>query len=383
MVATTQVNIRSKLLRLEQELSQIFLEREELIRVIILSLLTRQHTLVFGKHGAAKSSLIRAVASALTCGCFSIQLGKDTTESQVFGPTKVSQLAHDRLCRAYENFLPGKPIAFLDEIDKANSIILNSLYTAMEERLFLDDGILRPMPLISLFGAANRIEMLQTDQLAPLLDRFLFRVEVDWLQSDSNFLEFMRRKAEHDTPILTTSLSLQELASLHLEIQQVSFPRSTLESIGRFKNELASENIFASDRRWGNIISLLQANAFLSGDQAVWEEHFYVLKAVLWTNQKQIPVIERLLKALDKGLSPQLKTLLEAINIKVDALLQEQDATALLADSALVINDLNYLRQEINQSIASSPSKSVRQVLSQIDRSIQQVTAHRKTICNI
>jgi MoxR-like ATPase len=165
MVATTQVNIRSKLLRLEQELNQIFLERQELIRVIILSLLTRQHTLVFGKHGAAKSSLIRAVASALTCGCFSIQLGKDTTESQVFGPTKVSQLANDRLCRAYENFLPGKAIAFLDEIDKSNSIILNSLYTAMEERLFLDDGILRPMPLISLFGAANRIEMLQTDQL--------------------------------------------------------------------------------------------------------------------------------------------------------------------------------------------------------------------------
>ena len=81
---------------------------------------------------------------------------------QLFGPIKVSELPKDRLCRAFENFMPGKPLAFLDEIDKANSVILNALYTAMEERLFLNDGEMCKMPLISLFGAANSISQLQT-----------------------------------------------------------------------------------------------------------------------------------------------------------------------------------------------------------------------------
>jgi MoxR-like ATPase len=151
MVTSTppKIDPRTKLLRLEQELNQSFFEREELVRIVLLSLLTRQHTLVFGKHGAAKSSLIRAVASALSCGCFTIQLGKDTPRDEMFGPIKVSKLPDDQLCRAYENFMPGKPLVFLDEIDKANSIILNALYTAMEERLFMDDGVMRPMPLVS------------------------------------------------------------------------------------------------------------------------------------------------------------------------------------------------------------------------------------------
>jgi len=105
----------------------MFLERTDLIRIILLSLLTRQHTLIFGKPGAAKSSLVRAIASAISGGCFQVQLGKDTTTDQLFGPIKVSELPNDRLCRAYQNFMPGKPLAFLDEIDKANSVILNAL----------------------------------------------------------------------------------------------------------------------------------------------------------------------------------------------------------------------------------------------------------------
>jgi len=382
MVTFTQssTSLRSKLLRLEQELNQIFLERQEFVRVIILSLLTRQHALVFGKHGAAKSALIRAAASAFTGGYFGIQLGKDTTRDEVFGPIKVSQLSNDKLCRAYENFLPGKHFVFLDEIDKGNSIIINALYTAMEERLFLDDGTMRPMPLISLFGAANNISLFQTDALAPLLDRFLFRIEVDWIQADANFLEFIRRKAEQDAPVLTTSLSLQELSALHLQIAQVQFPRDVQEVLCKLRKDLANESIYASDRRWGYIVDLLKAIAFLSGDSFISEEHFLPLRHVLWTNKNQLLVIDRLLKALDQGLPQQVKQLLNSIDAKVMKVLQDCNPQTLLGEATLVVSDLQALRNRLSKLTSNSKVKTC---LTNIQKMQQQVELHRDNICNV
>jgi MoxR-like ATPase len=376
----SSITLRSKLLRLEQELNQIFLEREELIRVILLSLLTRHNTLIFGKHGAAKSSLVRAVSNAISCGFFGIQLGKDTTRDEIFGPIKISELSNDKLCRAYENFLPGKPLVFLDEIDKANSIILNSLYTAMEERQFLDDGVMQPIPLISLFGAANNITQFQSDALAPLLDRFLFRVEVNWIQSDTNFLEYVRRRGEQDSPVLTTVLSLSDVAALHLQVQQVSFPRDAQESVAKLRKDLASEGIFASDRRWGYIIDLLKAVAFLAGDNFVAEEHFQPLRHVLWTDSKQIPTIDRLLKALDQGLPAPLKAMLNQVTVRVDTALQNHDPATLLGEAALLIIDLKALKQDL----ATAPKNNkIRQAIRMVEQKINQVASHRQNIANV
>jgi MoxR-like ATPase len=276
--------------------------------------------------------------------------------------------------------MPGKPLVFLDEIDKANSIILNALYTAMEERLFMDDGMMRPMPLVSLFGAANNIAQLQTDALAPLLDRFLFRVEVDWLQSDSNFLEFVRRNAEQDSPILTTSLSLTELQSLQLEVQVMDFPRPTQESVTKLRKELAGEGVFASDRRWGHIISLLKAIAFLEGDEAVGEEHFKPLRHVLWSHKNQVPVIDRILQQFDQALPPRLRTVLQTASSQADAVLNNHDSTSLMAQAALTVSDLQALRAELMRLPVNN---QVRQILSTLDQKIRQIEAHRLSVCNV
>ncbi len=373
------VSSREKLLRLEEELNLKFLERDQLIRVILLSLLTRQHTLIFGKHGAAKSNLIQSVAEAIAVKCFRVQLGKDTSSDQVFGPIKVSQLANDKLCRAYTNFLPGCPIAFLDEVDKANSLILNSLYTVMEERLFADDGQMRPTPLVSLFGAANSIAQLQTDQLAPLLDRFLFRVEVDWIQSDSNFLEFIRRKAEDDTPILTNTLTLLELQEMQVQVKQISFCRSAQETVARLRKELAIEGVLVSDRRWGYSVQVLKAAAFIDGDQEVDESHFLALRDVLWTNKNQISTIETKLRALNQGLPAPVQQTIRAIESRVATVMANRDRASVSGQAALLLTDLRGLERQIAQLPTNS---SVRTARASVQNAINQVQAHRAEICS-
>jgi hypothetical protein len=67
-------------------------------------------------------------------------------------------------------------VAFIDEIFKANSAILNTLLTVLNERLF-DNGSQRlPVPLITLVGASN--ELPESEELDALYDRFLVRRQV-------------------------------------------------------------------------------------------------------------------------------------------------------------------------------------------------------------
>lgn len=383
--AFTQTPLQ-KLIQLETELNDRFLERQETIRLLLLALLTRQHALIFGKHGAAKSNLIQALGDAFGCGLFRIQLGKDTTRDHLFGPIKVSALQQDRQCYAFDNFLPGKEISFLDEIDKANTIIQNSLYTAMEERLFLDDGTMKPIPLISLFGAANRIEKLQTDDLLPLLDRFLIRIEVDWIQSDANFLEYLRRTADYNHPTTTTQISLTELQALQLEVQQVRFPKETLEALAKLKKTLQADGIVASDRRWGHLIALLKANALINGDTGLWDEHFDVLKHALWTDKKQLAAIERHLKPFEDSLSKQVKESLKTAKQKTQTILGNTDPKSLLGQAALIGNDLMQLGQELETmrtSVGGKRLAAVEKAVRELNKLNQQVTEHRQQVCKL
>ena len=66
-------------------------------------------------------------------------------------------LEDDRYVRQTEGYLPTGSVAFIDEIFKANSAILNTLLTILNERLF-DNGTERvTVPLICLASASSAL----------------------------------------------------------------------------------------------------------------------------------------------------------------------------------------------------------------------------------
>lgn len=65
-------------------------------------------------------------------------------------PTALTELQQDRYLRKTEGYLPEASIAFIDEIFKANSAILNSLLTIINEREFDNGNKREPVPLICL-----------------------------------------------------------------------------------------------------------------------------------------------------------------------------------------------------------------------------------------
>lgn len=82
---------------------------------------------------------------------------------ELFGPLSMRALEDDRYVRQTEGYLPKANVAFVDEIFKANSAILNTLLTVLNERLF-DNGTKRE--LVPLLCLVNTILSCRLHQLS-------------------------------------------------------------------------------------------------------------------------------------------------------------------------------------------------------------------------
>ncbi len=303
-----------------RELEQKFLAKEEIIRLMLIAAIAGEHMVLIGPPGTAKSAVIRSFSKLLDAKYFEYLLTRFSEPNELFGPVDIQGFRQGTYRRVTTGMLPEAEIVFLDEAFKANSAILNSLLTLLNERRFNNGNQVVRVPLISLFAASNEVP--SSDNLDAIFDRFLLRVHSDNLDS-YHFHELMNkglaleRASSRDEladaaaariaqqqaagnvpappPLPSASKALLSAADLHTcrrsLLDRVEFPEEFLATYKGLCFQLRGEGVTLSDRRVVRLLKLFAASAFLDGRTRVHEGDLFILRHT-WNNLDQREILD-------------------------------------------------------------------------------------------
>lgn len=277
-----------KIKRIQSQLTQGLIEREQTIKLTLLAALAGEHILLIGPPGTGKSLVSRRLHLVFQdTPYFERLLTKFSVPEELFGPLSIQALEQDQYTRLTKGYLPQASIAFLDEIFKANSAILNALLTLLNEREF-DNGILREKaPLISVIGASN--ELPEEANLSALYDRFLFRQYVEPV-SKSGFKQLLGLSTA-DGELTVEQLSHEELHYIQQHSKKIELSAEAMQFLVELRKWCAENQILVSDRRWRKIASMLRVSAFTNGQSQVTIWDCWLVQHCIWEKPEQAELV--------------------------------------------------------------------------------------------
>src|SRR5256885_557267 len=157
---TEAEELRKKINRFRTSLGRFFVQKQELIDIMTLAAIAQEPLLLVGPPGTAKSDLVLKFKDALGVSdedYFEYMLTRFTEPSEIIGAIDIGKLRDGSYIRPKQGKLPTARIAFLDEIFKSNSAILNILLTIINEKKFYQDGMPEAVSFRILYAANNEI----------------------------------------------------------------------------------------------------------------------------------------------------------------------------------------------------------------------------------
>jgi len=288
-----------KLREVGRDLDQRYLDKSELVRMLLITLVAGEHMLIVGPPGTAKSALVRQLARLIDARYFEYLLTRFSEPNEIFGPVDIKAFREGSYVRRVEAMLPEAEIVFLDEIFKSNSAILNSLLSILNERQFFTGSASIKVPLCSLYGATNEVP--NDDALGAIFDRFLVRTLSENLDS-FHFHGLVERGIRGEIAEISTLgggsiptkplVALSDVRKLQARLGQfLQFPEEFLARYKGFIFQIRSEGVSISDRRVVKLLKLFAASAILDGRTGANDGDFFILKHV-WNSVDQIALLE-------------------------------------------------------------------------------------------
>jgi len=306
-------DLRKRLNRFRNSLGRFFVDKQDLIDLMLVASIAQEPLLLVGPPGTAKSDLVLKFKDALGIAdedYFEYMLTRFTEPSEIIGPIDISQLREGRYIRREQGKLPTCRLAFLDEIFKSNSAILNILLTIINEKKFYQDGVPQPVRLRILFAATNEVP--EQSELAALKDRFCLKAESRSVQ-EHHFTDLIDLglqsevyKGLNQKPWVENHASLEDVikANRYLTMtfarrhragrndehndRQVFFPAEVFDEFQRLVKVLVREDrIFISDRKLVKLYKLFRVRAWLLTGGTVTRDDLRLL-AYLGESQQEI-----------------------------------------------------------------------------------------------
>lgn len=294
--------VRTRINRLRRSLSRFFVDKQHLIDLMVVAAVAQEPLLLVGPPGTAKSDLILKFKDAIGISdddYFEYMLTRFTEPSEIIGPIDINELREGRYIRREKGKLPTAKLAFLDEIFKSNSAILNILLTIVNEKKFYQDGAPQPVELRILFAATNEVP--EHGELGALKDRFVLKAESLPVQNEY-FTELIDTglRAEvyrnlNQKPWVENHCTLDDLVKANLYLnglfsgrgasatsgkndRELFFPDDVFREFQRLvKTIVREEKVFVSDRKIVKLYKLFRVRSWLFSGGTVTREDLRLL----------------------------------------------------------------------------------------------------------
>ena len=214
------------------------------------------------------------------------------------GPFDIRKLREGELITNTEGMLPEASVVFLDELLNANSAILNSLLTVLNERVFRRGRETRALPLLMVVGASNRLP--EDDTLGALFDRFLLRVRCDNVASEQlQDVLVAGWKLDLAASEARPSFKIEDVRQLHAMLAEVDLSAVRVAYV-ELVHRLRYAGIPISDRRAVKLQRLIAASAILCGRLQTNATDFWVLRYI-WDTEDQQEILASIVQnAIEK-----------------------------------------------------------------------------------
>jgi len=270
-----------------------FIDRDDAIDGIMAALLADEHVFLLGPPGTGKSALAAAVCKAIRGGrTFNVLLTKTTVPDEIWGPIDLMAFDKGRFERRSENYLPTATIAFLDELWRGSSPILNGLLRAVNERVYEHDGKLKKLPLRMVIGASNSLP--ESNDLDALYDRFALRYVIGRVRGRTGRERLLKMKGN---PSVQASITLDELDAARAEVNAVQVSDAMYDRMLAVWDDLSTAGHDISERRWRQLVKLLRAKAYIEGRSEVEPADLSLIADSGWYDPKdRHDILSRTLK---------------------------------------------------------------------------------------
>jgi MoxR-like ATPase len=213
-----EVRIGEARLRLENlavALKRTIIGHDGIIDAALLALASKEHMVMIGPPGTAKTFLVTTLAKLLNARYYTYLMTTFTILDELAGPIDVLELTKGNLRRRWSAIVEAD-IVFLDEIFKASSAILNSLLSFMQERVLYDPftGTAMPVRAWTVFAASNETPR-DGEELQALYDRFAIKTFIRPIGSNADLVRNALNAKWLNPPKAEPVATMEDVRAIH------------------------------------------------------------------------------------------------------------------------------------------------------------------------